>query len=198
MKKTLLLALLALLSAVALPGCLEPETSPGDHEPAVVADGAPLTAEQRAALEANPQLQALRQQLASSGETASLDDARAFQHGDKLGIVCPVTGPDGQPGEFSQLTVQQAAGRDATFSLELAPQSSPATGALKDEVLSAGGITCSSWGPWYTLSSYCDWATACWFDDATYLLRERERTCCAPGKCYTETEHTTVRNKCGC
>lgn len=195
MKKLLIAGWVSMLMVVGLGGCVEDSTPPSEGSPAL--GGAPLSPEQRANIEASPEFQEAQRQLERHGEAASLDEAQVFQRGDKVGVVCPVTGPEGEQGEFSQLTYQQIGGEAPTLSLEDSGRS-PLTGARKDEALEASGITCSAWGPWSTRSTYCDWATACWFGDATYLLRERARTCCAPGYCYGETEHTTVRNKCGC
>lgn len=57
--------------------------------------------------------------------------------------------------------------------------------------------TCSAYGPWETVSSYCDWQLIC-LGEATMLHRQRKRTCYYNGSSWPEYQNTTVRNKCGC
>jgi hypothetical protein len=196
-KMALLMRCAAMVAALGASACMEDSAAP-QVEPPAVADGATLSAEQRAELEANPELQALRARLERSGEVVSLDDARAFEQGDKLGIVAPVSGADGQSLTHSQVVLRQGPGRAPRLSLELAPTSSPAAGELRDEANAAAGVTCGAWTPWARVSQFCDWAVACWFGDATYNLVERFRQCCAGGVCRTEGEVSEQRVKCGC
>jgi hypothetical protein len=201
MKNRLMLGWISILVSLGA-GCMEDQAaltavSPTEAPPAV-ADGAPLSTEQRAALEANPELQALREQLAKSGEQIRLDEATVFQQDDKEGILAPVSGPDGETLEHAQVVVRQQQGRPARISLELAPTSSPATGELRDDGLEAAGLSCGGWTNWYPVFHYCDWAVACWFGDATYNVVERERWCCADGTCLREKEVSEQRAKCGC
>lgn len=195
-KKTWLMGCASIALALAAGGCMEDEAAP--PAPPSASDGAPLTAEQRATLEADPRLQAMRAQLLRSGEVVSLDEARVFEQGDKQGIVAPVSGADGQPIEHAQLVVRQTPGRAPRLSLELAATRSPASGELRDGAYAAAGITCGPWTPWARVSQFCDWAVACWFGDATYNLVERFRQCCAGGVCRTEGEVSEQRVKCGC
>lgn len=204
--KSLLLGCMSLLLAVGAGGCMEdqaPSTNvlsteaPSTEAPSHF-DGAPLSAEQRAALEANPELQQLREQLAKSGEQIQLDEATVFEQGDREGVIAPVRGPDGETREHAQLVVRQQQGRPARLSLELAPTSSPATGELRDDGYAAAGLSCGPWTKWFPVFHYCDWAVACWFGDATYNVVERERFCCADGTCLREKEVSEQRAACGC
>lgn len=192
MKKLGMMMAMALTMAMGAGACVEDEASP--------VEGAPLSAEQRAALEANPELQALREQLASTGNTVALDEARVFERDEKQGIICPVNGPDGQAGQFSQLTVQQRGGGAMSLALERNEQHSPLTGAKRDEALAATGIQCEpNWFPGRVIGSYCDWSVACWFGDTTYNVQEHVRTCCAQGVgCWEEHQNFAVRGRCGC
>ncbi len=196
-KNVLLMGCAALMVALGASGCMEDATSP-EVAPPALSEGAPLTAEQRAALEADPQLQALRKQLGRSGEQVSLDEARVFDQGDKQGIVAPVSGANGETLEHSQLVVRQAEGRPQRISLELAETSSPATGQLRDDANAAAGLSCGPWDSWYPVFHYCDWAVACWFGDATYNVVQRTRHCCADGNCILEKEVSEQRARCGC
>ncbi len=188
---------LAVLLVMATAACESEEAAP---PPPTAADGAPLTAELRATLEASPELRELRARLASTGDTVSLDEARVLEQGDKQGILCPVSGPDGQPGQFSQVAVQRRQGGALSLSLEPNQQHSPLTGAPRDEALRAAGIQCEpSWFPGRVIGSFCEWSVACWFGDATYHVQEHVRTCCAAGVgCWEERQNFEVRAHCGC
>lgn len=117
-------------------------------------------------------------------------------------------GADGLEGE--PLSAEQWAEREGArelprgpgdaswLSLELEEEQSRATGQLKDDAMAAAGLTCYQWSDWYTIDTFCEWATMCFFGDATYLARERSRTCCYPGSCFVDFDYTSVRNKCGC
>ena len=194
MKKTLILGWI-LIAIVGLAGCLDEPS--GAAESPVIEDGALLTPEQRAALETSPEFQAAQRQLERQGETASLDAARAFQSGDKLGVVCPVNSPDGGLGEYSHITFQQKGDAPPVVALEPSGLSALLLDPKGGEQ-SADGFSCFGWSLWYTISSYCEWATLCLFRDATYWLRQRERVCCTSNYCFDQYEQTTVRAGCGC
>lgn len=211
MKKRLMLGWISMLLTVGAAGCMQDEASPAERLPTEAlpaeqdeglpthADGAPLSAEQRAALEANPELQKLREQLAKSGEQIRLDEATVFEQDEKEGIVAPISGPDGETREHSQVVVRQQQGRPTRISLELAPTSSPATGELRDDSLEAAGLSCGPWTTWYPVFHYCDWAVACWFGDATYNVVRHVRSCCEPGLgCWEEHRNFSERAFCGC
>lgn len=199
MKK--LMMLMSMIVAVSAGACVDgADPTVPITAPPVASDGAPLTAEQRAALEANPELKEMRAQLAAGGQVVSLDEARVFEQGDKQGIICPVNGQGGQPGQFSQLTVQQRAGGEPTLALERNEDYRAPTGDLRDQLLAAAGRQCEpNWFPLRIVAQYCEWATACWFGDATYNVVQHVRTCCEPGRgCWEEFRNFSERDGCGC
>lgn len=198
MKK--LVMLMSLFVAMSASACVDgADPAVPITAPPAASDGAPLTAEQRAALDANPELQEMRAQLAAGGQVVSLDDARVFEQGDKQGIICPVRGQDGQPGQFSQLTVQRRAGGAPTLALELDDSYAPLTGDGGDIRAAGPGRQCEAWFREAIVSQYCEWATACWFGDATYNVVRHVRSCCEPGLgCWEETRNFSERAFCGC
>jgi hypothetical protein len=167
-----------------------------------------LSAEMRAAIEANADFQKLRAQLKGDGDIISIDKGALYRDGQRFGVVFPIEHIASGAGEYTSIIYQEASGHLAMVSLELVD---PATSEDLHEGLGRRpelkisrdgrptepmGYTCGGWGGWYTISTYCAWHPMC-LGDATMLVRERARTCCATS-CWTEYEHTTVRNKCGC
>lgn len=195
---------IAVMMAGGATGCLDEATAPPEAAPAEVAPpegGEPLTAEQRAELEANPKLQEIREQLARGGSQVELDGARAYQRGESRSIACPVTGPDGKAGQFSHVTVQQRGGGEPSLTLEPTPGYNPQAGQFGSVATSAtDGVVCEdTYFLKRVVGRYCDWAWACWLGDATFVVHEAVRTCCIPGvRCWEESTHLTSREHCGC
>lgn len=154
--------------------------------------GAPLSPALQATIEANDGFQVARRQLEGHGDLIALERSTVYRHDGALGVVCPIEHAGSGAGEYKDLVYQEAMDAAPAISLELSNQS-------VDEAESGPepqAYTCGGWSSWYTISTYCTWHIMC-LGDATMLVRERTRTCCAT-TCWTETEHTTVRNRCGC
>lgn len=207
MKKLVMMAWMSMMLALGAGACVDGdgEGAPDQGAPVTSLDeGAPLTAEQRAALEENPQLREMRERLAQSGSTVVLDEARAFQRDDEQAIACPVRGPHGQSAQFSHLTVQPGAGGETALSLEptegYTSHHGVSADVFRDAALQPSGVQCEAdWWRTRIIGRTCDWAWACGLGDATFAVWETERTCCAIGAgCWVEKSHTTVRERCGC
>ncbi len=175
---------LGVLVALLFVGCVQDAADQPEQELA--------SPELQATVEASEAFQQARAQLEQEGNVVALERSAVVRHGSTLGVVCPVESTTDQPSEYSSLVFQSKAGARPEVSLELSGQ--PAVSSGKGSTTQ--NYTCGGWGSWYTISTFCQWHIMC-LGDATMLVRERARTCCATS-CWIETEHTTVRNRCGC
>lgn len=139
--------------------------------------------------------------LAHQDEVIDLSQGEVWTTPDPtvLSAVVPVEHAlPGKSAQFSELIVDLKEGVVVASSLN--PNDAFVPESLDGEQFSSQSQalgTCSGWGPWYTVSSYCTWHILC-LGDATMLHRQRTRTCWYNGNSWTEYDNTTVRNKCGC
>lgn len=171
-----------------------------------------VSAEIRAAIEANADFQKSQAQLKRDGDRISIDQGALYRNEQGFGVVLPIEHIAPGAGEYASIIYQKMNGQGATVSLELVD---PAASEDLDEGLGRrmglkisedvrateprASPTCGAWSGWSTISTYCEpHHIMCWGGEAWMLVRERSRRCCLSTACWTETEHTTVRNKCGC
>lgn len=187
--------------SVAVCACAAGTTDPIAEKTALDSATTPVSGEMLDKVRNDNEFLLLQEQVQRDGYFVAFDEGVELNFSEYNGAFFPLVYEASGTASYRGIVFQYKESELPLVALELETVSS--SNAANDIDWDAApntqpqGYTCSGWGQWYTISTYCENNIMCWGGPATMLVRKRDRSCCATS-CWIESQYTTVRNKCGC